>query len=321
MTDFPKPRIVVSRCLGFAPCRYDGSVVPDPVVAALTPYVEFLPVCPEVEVGLSVPRQPLRLVQRGKEIHMVQPATGQDLTEAMLQFAQHFLKNLPEVDGFILKNRSPSCALRDAKVYASAEKGPAQAYAPGLFGRAVQESFPNLPAEDEGRLTNRALREHFFTGVFALAALREVLAKGGMKELVAFHTRYKLVLMAQGQAKLRELGRIVANPNHLPWPEIAARYVEAFQKAMLKPPRRPAVINVLQHAFGYVSVQLSQKERRYFLELLEQYRAGRIPFRVPLEVLRAWVLRFGEGYLAEQVFFQPFPEALLFPLDSGKEGT
>ncbi|MGC8963381.1 MAG: YbgA family protein [Candidatus Bipolaricaulaceae bacterium] len=320
MTEFAKPRIVVSRCLGFAPCRYDGTIIPDPVIAALEPHAEFVPVCPEVEIGLPVPRPPLRLVRKGEEIRMVQPETGRDVTEKIQEFSRAFLGGLPEVDGFILKNRSPSCALRDAKVYASAEKGPAQGHAPGLFGRAVRESFPYLPAEDEGRLTNRGLREHFFTAVFALARLREVEKEGGMGELVAFHTRYKLVLMAQGQTKLGELGRIVANPEHRPWREVIARYAEVFRKNMLRPPRRTAVINALQHAFGHVSNYLTPRERRYFLELLEQYRVGRIPSRVPLEVLRAWVLRFGEGYLAEQALFQPFPDALLLPLDSGKEG-
>ncbi len=321
MTKFAKPRIVVSRCLGFAPCRYDGSVIPDPVVAALKPHVEFISVCPEVGIGLPIPRQPLRLVQKGEKIRMVQPATGRDVTEVMQEFSRNFLESLPEVEGFILKNRSPSCALGDAKVYASAEKGPAQGHAPGLFGRAVGETFPDLPAEDEGRLTNRTLREHFFTTLFALAALRNVKEKGDIKELVDFHTRYKLVLMAQSQAKLRELGRIVANQDRLPWHKVIGKYVEVFRKAMLRSPRRPAVINVLQHAFGHVSAYLTPRERRYFLELLEGYRAGRIPYRAPLEVLRTWVLRFDESYLAEQAFFNPFPDSLLLPLDSGKEGA
>ena len=316
MREFPRPRLVVSKCLGFAHCRYDGSVIPDPVVEALKPHVDFLPVCPEVEIGLGVPRPPIRLVQ-GTPVRLIQPDTGRDLTAPMEAFSKEFLERLSEIDGFILKNRSPSCALRDAKIHASAD-GPAVGRGPGLFGAAVRALFPNLPAEDEGRLTNRALREHFFTAVFAFAALREVEASEDMGELVRFHTQNKFLLMAQGQAKLRELGRIVANPEKLPVREVLRQYGEKFREAFLRPPRRPSVINVLEHAFGYVSDGLRPEERRYFLKLLSEYRAGHIPASIPREVLRSWVIRFDVQYLAEQTFFEPFPSELLLPLDSGK---
>lgn len=316
MRSFPRPRVVVSQCLGFAPCRYDGSVIPDAVVEALKPHVEFLPVCPEVEIGLGVPRPPIRLVQ-GTPVRLVQPDTGRDLTAEMQAFSRKFLESLSGVDGFILKNRSPSCALRDAKIHAS-ENGPAVGRRPGLFGAAVVARFPNLPAEDEGRLTNRTLREHFFTALFAFAALREVEASADMGELVRFHTQHKFLLMAQGQAKLRELGRIVANPEKLPVKEVLRRYGEKFREAFSRPPRRTSVINVLEHAFGYVSEGLKPKEREYFLRLLSEYRAGRIPASVAREVLHSWVIRFDVAYLSEQTFFEPFPTDLLLPWDSGK---
>ncbi len=316
MMGFPRPRVVVSRCLGFAACRYDGSVIPDAVVAALKPYVEFIPVCPEVEIGLGVPRPPIRLVQ-GQRLRLVQPDTGLDLTDKMEAFAARFLASLSEVDGFILKNRSPSCALRDAKIHVS-DTGPAVGRGPGIFGAAVRNRFPTIPAEDEGRLTNRTLREHFFTTIFACATFREVEKTGEMDELIRFHSRQKFLLMAHGQAKLRELGRIVANPEKLPPKEVIRRYGEKFREAFLRPPRRPSVINVFEHAFGYVSHGLSPKERRYFLGLLEEYRAERVPASVPREVLRAWIIRFDVKYLAEQAFFTPFPPELLLPLDSGR---
>ncbi|MCS7216392.1 MAG: DUF523 and DUF1722 domain-containing protein [Candidatus Bipolaricaulota bacterium] len=317
MSAFPRPRIVVSRCLGFAACRYDGGIIHDPVVSALRPHVEFIPVCPEVESGLGVPRPPVRLV-RDPELRLVQPDTGRDWTAAMQAFIAQFFSELGEVDGFILKNRSPSCALRDAKVYASAAKGPAVGQGPGLFGGAVRARFPDLPAEDEGRLTNKALREHFFTAIFALAAFREAARAGEVGELVRFHTRYKFLLMAQSQAKLKELGRLVAQAARGPAAEAFARYGALFRAAWLRPPRRPSVINALEHAFGYVSEGLRPEERRYFLDLLRDYRAGRVPSSVPREILRSWALRFGAEYLAEQAFFQPFPPELLLPLDSGK---
>ncbi len=236
----------------------------------------------------------------------------------MRAFAASFLDALPPVDGFILKNRSPSCGLKDAKVYAAPEKAPALGAGPGMFGGAVRERFPDLPAEDEGRLTNRALREHFFTAVFALARLREVVDSGQMGALVEFHTRHKFLLLAYNQARLRELGRIVANPGRKPVREVMAEYVAGFRAALARPPRRPAVVNVLMHALGYVSEGLGPAEKGYFLDLLTAYREERVSLSAPLSVLRAWVIRFGEPYLSGQAFLNPFPEALLSLSDSGR---
>lgn len=314
-----KPRIVVSMCLGLAKCRYDGSIIPEPIVAALREWVELIPICPELELGLGAPRPPVRLVRIGEKIRLVQPATGRDLTEAMQAFAASFLDSLPPVDGFILKNRSPSCGIKDAKVYAPGEKAPTVGVRPGMFGEAVCARFPDLPVEDEGRLTNRAIREHFFTRVFALARLREVTDKNDMGALVDFHMRHKFLLMAYNQARMQELGRVVANAQRRPANEVIARYAVGFRAALVRPPRRPAVINVLMHALGYFSERLTPSEKGYFLDLLTAYREGRQPLSTLVGVLRAWMLRFEEPYLATQIFFSPFPEALVSLSDSGKE--
>lgn len=284
-----------------------------PEVGALAGEVEFVTVCPEMAIGLPSPRPPLRLVGD----RLVQPATGRDFTEPMLQFAHGFLSSLPPVDGFVLKNRSPSCGIADAKVYASTEKGTAIGRRAGMFGGEVRARFPLHPIEDEGRLTNRALREAFLTAIFALASLREAEASGRMADLVAFHAHYKLLLMALGEARLRELGRIVANSERLPAGEVFRRYRVGFQEALRRPLRRPSAANALLHAFGYVSDGLSPGERAYFLETLAEYRAGRVPLSTPVGVLRAWIVRFGVPYLADQRLFFPFPSSLLSPEDSG----
>lgn len=278
--------------------------------------VEFLTVCPEMQIGLPSPRQPLRLVGE-REPRIVQPATGKDFTERMGKFARETLSSLPPIDGFVLKGRSPSCGVADAKVYASTEKGAAIARRAGLFGSAVRSQFPNLPTEDEGRLTNRALREGFLTSVFALASLRAAETAGRMRDLVALHARYKLLLMTLGQARLRDLGRIVANPDRLPTADVMRRYREAFEEALGRPMRRPAAINALLHAFGHVTDGLSQGERAYFLQALEAYRAGHVALAAPVGVLRAWIVRFGVSYLADQRLLFPFPSSLLSPEDSG----
>ncbi|MBC7227402.1 MAG: DUF523 and DUF1722 domain-containing protein [Thermoflexales bacterium] len=314
----PKPRLVVSKCLGFDACRYDGSVIPDPVVDSLREWAEFLPICPEMELGLGAPRPPVRLVRVGGEVRLLQPATGRDLTEEMRAFAASFLDSLPPVDGFVLKNRSPSCGIKDAKVYAGPEKAPALGVGPGMFGEAVRARFPDLPVEDEGRLTNRALREHFYTAIFAPASLREVVDSGQMGALVDLHTRNKFLLMAYNQARMRELGRVVANPGRRPVGEVMAEYAAGFRAALARPPRRPAVVNVLMHALGYLSDHLTPAEKGYFLDLLAAYREGRQPLSTPVGVLRAWILRTQQPYLSAQTFFPPFPEALVSLRDSGR---
>ncbi|MEN2981743.1 MAG: DUF523 and DUF1722 domain-containing protein [Thermus sp.] len=213
---WPKPRVVVSACLGFAAVRYSGELIPDRVVQALGAHVDFVPVCPEVEIGLGVPRPTVRLVRGGEGVRMLQPSTGEDLTGRMAAFSGAFLQGLGRVEGFILKNRSPSCALKDAKVYAP--RGGVVGRGPGLFAQAVEEAFPLLPKEDEGRLTSAQVRAHFFTRIFGLARLRMVQDLPG---LMAFHARYKLLLTAYHQGEARALGRLLAGAKGRPLPRCA----------------------------------------------------------------------------------------------------
>lgn len=318
MSQFPKPRIVVSKCLGFAACRWNGVTIPDEFVSRLQPHVEFVPVCAEVEIGLGVPRDPVRVVSVDGELRLVQPATGKDFTDAMRRFAQGYVDAVGAVDGFILKSRSPSCGIKDVKVYPSAGTTAPTGKGAGFFAAAVLERFGDLPVEDEGRLTNFTIREHFLTRIFALARLRQVVQAGAMRDLVAFQARHKLLLMAYNQTELRALGRIVANPQKRPFADAAAEYQAHFRKALLRAPRTGAIINVLMHALGYFSESLSAREKAFFLDSLERYRARKIPLSAVTAILRSWIVRFENAYLADQVFFDPYPEALAEVTDSGK---
>jgi uncharacterized protein YbbK (DUF523 family) len=167
--EFVKPQVFISKCLGFAKCRYNGLTIPDEFVTNLKPHVDFHPVCPEVEIGLGIPRDPIRIVSIKKKLHLVQPATGKDLTEEMTDFSTSFLNSLKTVDGFLLKNRSPSCGIKDVKVYPGTGKVASIARDSGFFGAAVLEKFPFSAIEDEGRLKNYRIREHFLTKLFTLA--------------------------------------------------------------------------------------------------------------------------------------------------------
>ena len=321
-----RPKVVVSRCLGFAACRWNGQMVASPEVSALARCVEFVDVCPEFEIGLGIPRDPVRIVAMNGVQRLVQPASGRDVSDEMTNFAIGRLGQIGPVDGLILKSRSPSCGPRDIKVYQSASHSAPIGHTQGFFAAQATRLFAGLPLEDEGRLTNFRIREQFLTAVFTLAAFRELkeraLGEGAspreaIRLLTEFHSRAKLMLMAQNQTQMRRLGHIAANPQRLPVKEVWDAYAEGLLKAFERPPRPTNAVNVLEHAMGYFKTQLAPSEKRLFLEMVREYRAGRTPLSAPVAVLRAWIARFGEPYLADQMFFSPYPEELVSMRDSG----
>jgi len=319
MRMFARPNVVVSKCLGFAACRYNGVTIPDAFVQQLEPFVTYLPVCAEVEIGLGVPRDPVRIVLVNDEPRLLQPATGADVTEKMQTFSAAHLSSLTDIDGFILKGRSPSCGIKDVKLYRGVEKGAASTNkGRGFFAQAVLERYGHLPVEEEGRLTNFTIREHFLTRLFALTDFRAVKASGLMRELVRFHTDNKLLLMAYSESQYRLMGPIVANHTKKPAAEVLAAYEQHLWTALARPARRTAGINVLMHALGYFSDKLTSDEKAYFLDALQKYRDEKVPLSVPVSLVGAWIARFKEPYLARQTFFAPYPEALVAISDSGK---
>ena len=276
MSAFPQPKIVISECIGFDPCRYNGEIVQDKFVARLRPPVEFRCVCPEVEIGLGTPRAPVRIVSSGDRFKLIQPSSGLDLSQRMRGFNRDFLDGLKEVDGFILKNRSPSCGFADVKVYSGPEKGPVIGKTAGFFGGAVLQQFSDRAKEDEGRLKNRSIRDHFLTRVFAFARFRSQQQSASMQDLVRFHAENKLLLMAYSQTKLRELGRIVANAAGEGIGSVWELYEELFRSALHKPPRHASPVNVLMHALGYFKKELPLEKSATFSKCWKHIaKAGR----------------------------------------------
>ena len=287
-------------------------------VARLGPHVEFISVCPEVEIGLGTPRAPVRIVSSGDSFKLIQPSSGLDVSSKMREFSRGFLDGLEQVDGFILKNRSPSCGFTDVKVYAGPEKGASIGKTAGFFGGAVLKKFGDRAIEDEGRLKNLSIREHFLTSIFAFACFRRLQESASMQDLVSFHAANKLLLMAYSQTKLRQLGRVVANADGKRIDAVLELYGKYFREAFSTPPRRVSPINVLMHALGYFKKELSGREKRHFLEMLEAYRHGRTPLSNAVSILRSWIMRFETEYLFGQTFFNPFPEDLMALDDSGR---
>jgi uncharacterized protein YbgA (DUF1722 family)/uncharacterized protein YbbK (DUF523 family) len=308
---FTKPRVVVSKCIEFEAVRYNGQMMTSDLVRSLKPLVEFIPVCPEVGVGLGVPREPVRIIKVGDGLRLIQPATGVDLTDRMNRFSQEFLKGLPEVDGFILKSKSPSSAMKDAKIYPSTDKVSPLGKGPGFFGGAVVERFGHLAVEDERRLLNPRIKEQFLTKLYTLADFRQVKNSGSVKRLVDFQARNKLLFTAYSQKELHAMGRIVAQPKGRPFQEVIAEYQRHLWNALRSPPRRGANENVLTKAAGYFTSKLSKSEKAFFLDAVAKYRAGKFSLSTPLNVLKSWIIRFNEEYLMQQTFFEPYPEALM----------
>ena len=236
----------------------------------------------------------------------------------MDNFSAPFLGGLRDVDGFILKSRSPSCGIKDVKIHSEKEKAPSVGKGPGFFGGKVLEIYPGLAIEDEGRLLNLKIREHFLTRVFAFSAFREVRKANSMGRLVEFHAQNKLLLMSYSQKEMRILGKIVANHERKPLEAVTTEYESHLQTALLKLARETNNINTLMHALGYFSKRITTRERKYFLDTLEKYRKKKVTLPVPVGILRGWVYRFEEPYLMGQTFFEPYPNELVEIFDSGR---
>jgi uncharacterized protein YbgA (DUF1722 family) len=222
------------------------------------------------------------------------------------------------VDGAILKSKSPSCGLLDTKIYRGIDNPMFLRKGAGVFGQAVLELHPDRAVEDEMRLTNLSLREHFLVKLFTLARFRAIAEQPDMGRLVAFHAGHKLLLLAYNQSRFRLAGRIAANHERLPAAEVFARYGEELDRILHAPLRIPAVINTLHHAFGWISEHLGPEEKRYLLDTIEEYRDERLPLQAVTRLLEAHAIRFGQAYLQSQVFLRPYPRALAGLHDSGR---
>lgn len=318
-----KPIIVKSACLENCKCRYDGSVIPSKIVRDLEPFVEFINICPEMSIGLSSPREALRIIdkQDGLGERFVFSRSGGDMTQEMKSFTKGYLEGLDksQIDGFLLKAGSPSCGFKDVKKYR--DFGKASKYnekTKGFFGRSVVDMFGNLPIEDEGRLSNFSIREMYYTRIFMNAEFRSIAKTHYMKDLVKFHSEYKYLIMAYNQAALKTLGQIVSNGEKLKSKEVYERYSSEFSRVFERIGSPGRNVNMLLHLFGYFKKDLNVDEKAYFLEQIEMYTANRIPLSVPLSIIYTWVVRYDEPYLKTQRIFNPFPRELMMVTDSGK---
>ncbi|MGL4268729.1 MAG: YbgA family protein [Plesiomonas sp.] len=304
--------IGVSACVLGEPVRFDGGHKRLPFATDhLLHYVRFYPVCPEMAIGLPSPRPAIRLIRGEDRVQLVGSRQDLDVTEAMRAFSREKVASLSHLCGYIVCAKSPTCGMERVKVYDMAGKG-AEKVGVGLYTQELIRQMPWLPVEEDGRLNDPALRENFVTRIFALHDFYCQCATGMTRgKLVAFHSRYKLLIMAHSQADYRALGRRVADLDSLPFDALLIAYRDQLMLALSKRPTRKNHTNVLQHIQGYFSRQLSSRQRKELSNLIDRYRRGTQPLLAPLTLLRHYLEEHPDPYLMQQVYFEPYPEALL----------
>ncbi len=304
-----KIRLGISTCLLGEPVRFDGGHKFDHfIVHTLGQYVEYVPVCPEVECGLPIPRESMHLEGDPKDPRLVTSKTHIDQRDRMVQYARRRVQELEKEDlcGFIFKSNSPSSGMERVKVYD--KNGVPAKVGVGLFARIFMDHFPLLPVEEEGRLNDPKLRENFIERIFALKRWRELRAQRmTLGSLVAFHTRHKLLLLSHSPKHYQEMGRFAAKGKQVPVQALYDRYQTLLLEALKLKSTSKKNANVLMHMMGYFKEELSADEKQELLEVIDQYRLEMTPLIVPITLMNHFVRKYREPYLQDQVYLQPHP--------------
>lgn len=311
MPKFVTPIIVVSKCLEFDACRYNGQMIHDDFVRNLQKHVHFIPICPEYEIGLGIPRDPIRVLQMKEQFTLIQPSTGRDLTDEMNQFASKHLNSLTEVDGFILKSRSPSCGIGDVKLYSEQNEQTPIGYGSGLYARAVLSSFPYVAVEDEQRLKQQHIRDHFLTKLYLLASFRLVKHTQDLKQLNQFLKNNTYLLQIYDRNKTKEMQQILASSQNTSFDEVILLFEKWLFLSLQKLPSFSNLIQTITDLIDKNLQELNRQEKDAVLQCWEKYRQGVVPLHTPLTLLRSYITRYNQANLAEQTLLEPFPQDLV----------
>jgi uncharacterized protein YbgA (DUF1722 family)/uncharacterized protein YbbK (DUF523 family) len=304
-----KIKLGISACLLGENVRFDGGHKWDHFLTdTLGKYVEYVPVCPEVECGLGVPREALRLVGEPENPRLMTVRTHQDFTDRMVQWAKKRVVQLEQENlcGYIFKGGSPSSGMERVKVYD--QNGVPAKTGVGVFARIFMNHFPLLPVEEKGRLSDPKLRENFIERIFTLKRWREMTEqKQNARNLIDFHTRHKLLILSHSTMHYQEMGKRVAQIKGKPMQEIFSGYQKLLLEALAVKTTPKKNSNVLQHMLGYFKDELSGDEKRELLEIIDQFRQGLIPLIVPVTLMSHYVRKYNQGYLKEQYYLYPHP--------------
>ena len=309
------PRIGISSCLLGEKVRFDGGHKRDRFLTDIFgPFVDWVAVCPELEVGMGIPRPSVRLVGKTDAPRMIQDKSGRDFTDLMQSYSKKRVRELSRLDlsGYILKKDSPSCGMERVRVYPEATgKAPARE-GRGMYAAVLLDAWPLLPVEEEGRLCDLRLRENFIERVFAYRRWQDlVAARKSIGALVAFHARHKFTLMAHSETHMRRLGKLVAAAKGKPLAAVYDEYGQAFMEALGQHASVKKNVNVLQHLMGFFSERLEPGERQELAGLIRDYHRHLVPLIVPITLVRHYVKKFDVTYAADQIYLEPHPKELM----------
>jgi len=317
MRKFSRPILGISKCLEFDMCRYDGSRINNNFVRNLKKFVDFVPVCPEESIGLGTPRQPIRLVQINGKKSLYQPSSEKDLTKQMTNFIQKFVTSVDNLDGFIFKRDSPSCGISDVRLYHKLGKDSGYQKTSGIFSEGVSAKFPNLVKEDEKRLDNILIREHFLTRIFVLANLRESLNENSVDKLFEFYSKNMLLFLCHNEKLTAELGLLFRTEDN--FDIISKDLVNIIYQIISSPVKKTPMINTFDYMFKHVKSKLSESEKSHYRSLINDFENDLISHSQISTLLYSWALRYDLKIILEQSIFDPFPKSLLLDLIKSKK--
>lgn len=308
----PEIKIGISSCLLGKRVRYDAGHKKDNYITdILGTHFRFVAACPEIEVGMPVPREAVRLEGTAEAPRMVGGKTGEDWTDRMNHYSERRVRkpDLADLSGFIFKSRSPSCGMERVKLYV--KPGTVEKKAVGLFSRVFMDQFPNLPVEEEGRLTDPSLRENFIVRVFAYHRLQQLYANRFSRgEMVTFHAAHKYLLLAHSPTHYQQLGRLVAAIKKTPVVEFKAEYQRQFMEGLKSRSTSSKNTNVLLHIMGFLRPHLANDERQDIISAIDDYHHGLIPLIVPITLISHFVRKHEVTYIKDQVYLNPSPREL-----------
>jgi uncharacterized protein YbgA (DUF1722 family)/uncharacterized protein YbbK (DUF523 family) len=305
-------RIAVSSCLLGKRVRFDGDHKRNTYITeSLAAYFDFVPVCPELAIGMGVPREPIHIVKTKQGLRVIGTRHPDlDVTDQLRRFGEAMAEKLGDIDGYILKKNSPSCGMERVPVHGIGE-APSRTGV-GIYAQAFMMRRPWLPVEEEGRLSDPVLRENFFKRVFVHHRWRRLCAEGiTPAALVEFHTRHKFMVMAHSQAAYRRLGRLVACAGSQPVEALAAVYISDLMGTLKRCATRRGHANALKHLLGFLRTKLDKEKRVELLEAIENYRRGLVPIIVPITLLNHHSQRHPDPYVSKQYYLNPHPSELM----------
>ena len=302
----------ISSCLMGNAVRHDGGHKRNVyVLSTLAEYFDFRTVCPEVAIGLGVPRPTIRLTRAADGVRLTgSDDAGMDLTESMTGWAKRAVEGMADLSGFILKNNSPSCGMERVRVY-DGNGAPARDGV-GLFAATLMKAMPWLPVEEEGRLNDPMLRENFIERVFVYYRWQRMIAEGlTVSSLMAFHQRHKFILLAHDEQEYRKLGPLIASVNRDNIQELSSEYLLRMMNSLKARSSRKRHTNVLMHVMGFLKTKIDSDDKQEMIEVMDSYRLGKVPLIVPVTLMKHHLRRFPDDYISSQYYMNPYPEELM----------